>query len=58
MTFKSLAQQRKLSIQTIGKQDVDLVFGGSGAYTKDSRAVVVASILKPLQNLLPPKRKL
>ena len=58
MTFKSLARQRKLSIQTIGKQDVDLVFGGSGAYTKDSRAVVVASILKPLQNLLPPKRKL
>lgn len=57
MTFKSLARQRKLSIHTVGKQDVDLVFGESGAYTKDSRAVV-ASILKPLENLLPPKRKL
>lgn len=58
MAFRSYARQRKLKVSSYSTQKVDLAFGVFGAYTKDSRASAVASVLKPLARILPDKRKI
>ena len=58
MAFRSLARSHKMDVVSFGKEKVDLVFGSFGAYTKDSRAEVVGSLIKPLNKLQPPKRKI
>jgi hypothetical protein len=57
LAFRSYARQKQLKVASYSKEKIDLVFGSFGAYTKDSRAQAVASVLKPLANAIPPKRK-
>ena len=57
MMFRRLARTHKLSVTSFSKEKVDVVFGSFGAYTKESRACVVASQISPLKKWCPPKRK-
>jgi hypothetical protein len=57
LSFRSLARTKDVKVASYSKEKIDLVFGSFGAYTKDSRASAVTSVLTPLQKVIPPKRQ-